>query len=147
MPGGAPQEPPGALHRYYSAGNNTHWVTPTPVAGDYAFEQTLGFLHTTAGAGRVAIFGCRSRRAPTTSSRAASRLRGHDACSGTYGWMDSARVDGLSVAVYRCLRPGVGHFASLDAGCEGYTSEGAARLHARPPARARALLRLAARTG
>jgi hypothetical protein len=136
MPGGAPQSPAGALHRYYSSSTNTHWVTPTPVAGDFAFEQTLGYLHTTAGAGRVAIFGCRSGAADYFLSR-------DGACEGTtvlgtYGWMDDARVDGLSVAVYRCVQPGIGHFASLDAGCEGNTSEG--RLgytRARQPALAR----------
>ena len=136
MPGGAPQSPPGALHRYYSAANNTHWVTPTPVAGDYAYEQTLGFLHTTPAPGRVAIFGCRSGSVDYFLS-AASNCEGTTVL-GTYGWMDSARVDALSVAVYRCVRPGIGHFASLDANCEGQTSEG--RLgytRARQPALAR----------
>jgi hypothetical protein len=122
MPGGAPQSPPGALHRYYSSANNTHWVTPTPVAGGYAFEQTLGFLHTTPAAGRVALFGCRSGSVDYF-------LSGDPGCErttglGTYGWLDAARVDDRSVALYRCLRPGIGHFASTDAGCEGQTSEG-----------------------
>ena len=42
MPGGAPQAPAGALHRYYSGSTNTHWVTPTPVSGDFATETTCG---------------------------------------------------------------------------------------------------------
>src|SRR5215217_5410570 len=122
MPGGATQSPAGALHRYYSASNTTHWVTPTPVAGDYAYEQTLGYLHTAPGPGRVAIFGCRSGGADYFLS-AASNCEG-TTILGSYGWMDTARVDALSVAVYRCLRPGIAHFASLDANCEGQTSEG-----------------------
>ena len=106
MPGGAPQSPPGALHRYYSAQNNTHWVTPTPVAGDYAYEQTLGFLHTTGGNGRTAIFGCRS--GPADYFLSVDPACEGTTALGTYGWMDPARGDELSVAVYRCVRPGVG---------------------------------------
>jgi hypothetical protein len=121
MPGGAPQEPPGALHRYYNANTNTHWVTPTPVAGDFQYEFTLGFLHTTPGAGRSPIYGCRSGSADYFLS--------HDpGCEGTarlgvYGWVDDARTSG-SAALYRCVVPGIGHFASQDAGCEGQVSEG-----------------------
>src|SRR5687767_7958152 len=60
LPGGAPQAPPGALHRYWSPSTGTHWVTPTPVSGDYSYEFSLGFLQTTGGPGRTAIYGCRA---------------------------------------------------------------------------------------
>jgi len=60
MPGGAPQSAPGALHRYWSPSAGGHWVTPTPVSGDYGVEFSLGFLHTTDGAGRAAVYGCRA---------------------------------------------------------------------------------------
>ena len=136
MPGGAPQAPAGALHRYYSSSTNTHWVTPTPVGGDFAYERTLGFLLTTAGPGRTAIYGCRSGGADYFLSTDAG-------CEGTtplgvYGWAESARPSVPSVPLYRCVRPGIGHFATDDAGCEGFTNEGRlGYLRARTPALAR----------
>ena len=43
-----------------------------------------------------------------------------------------------SVPLYRCVRPGIGHFATDDAGCEGQTNEGRlGYLRARQPALAR----------
>ena len=43
-----------------------------------------------------------------------------------------------SVPLYRCVRPGIGHFATDDAGCEGHTNEGRlGYLRARTPALAR----------
>jgi hypothetical protein len=121
MPGGAPQAAPGALHRYFSPSVGRHWVTPTPVSGDYGLEFSLGYLHTTAGAGRVAVYGCRAG--------ASDYFLSHDAgCEGQtalgrYGWLDRARSDG-SVPLYRCWWPAAGsHFASTDAACEGQTTE------------------------
>ena len=122
MPGGAPQAPPGALHRYYSSSTNTHWVTPTPVAGDFAYEFSLGFLLTTPGPGRAPIYGCRSGGADYFLSKAAN-CEGQ-AQLGVYGWIEEARPDAPSAALFRCLRPGIGHFASQDGNCEGQTSEG-----------------------
>ncbi len=136
MPGGAPQAPAGALHRYYSSSANTHWVTPTPVAGDFAYERTLGFLLTTPAPGRTPIHGCRSGTADYFLSRDA-------ACEGTtplgvYGWVEDQRPGVPSVPLYRCVRPGIGHFATDDAGCEGQTNEGRlGYLRARTPALAR----------
>src|SRR5918995_830464 len=103
MPGGAPQAPAGALHRYYSASANTHWVTPTPVSGDFAYERTLGFLLTRPGPGRIAIYGCRSGSADYFLSRDAG-------CEGTahlgvYGWAEEQRPSAPSVPLYRCVRP------------------------------------------
>jgi hypothetical protein len=121
MPGGAPQQPPGALVRYYNSSTNTHWVTPTPVTDGFAYEQSLGFLSTTAGAGRSPLYGCRAGAADYYLSHAAN-CEGYTTL-GVYGWIDDARAPGTT-ALYRCVQPGIGHFASLDAGCEGQVSEG-----------------------
>ena len=122
MPGGAPQAPPGALHRYYSSSTTTHWVTTKPVSGDYAYEFSLGFLLTTPGPGRTAIYGCRSGAADQFLSK-------DPGCEGqvplgVQGWIEEARPDAPSAGLYRCLRPGIAHFASNDANCEGFPSEG-----------------------
>ena len=122
MPGGAPQAPPGALHRYYSPSTGTHWVTPTPVSGDYAYELSLGFLLTMPGPGRTAIYGCRAGGADQYLS-VDPGCEGYTSL-GTYGWVEDQRTSAPSAALYRCLRPGIAHFASFDAGCEGHTSEG-----------------------
>jgi hypothetical protein len=122
MPGGAPHEPPGALTRYYNAATNTHWVTPTPVTAGFAYELPLGFLSTTAGAGRSPLYGCRAGSADHYLSHDAG-CEGYTSL-GVYGWIDDARTSAGSLALYRCVQPGIGHFASLDAGCEGYPSEG-----------------------
>jgi len=100
----------------------THWVTPTPVTGDYAYELSLGFLLTSAGPGRTAIFGCRAGSADQYLSKDPG-CEGYTRL-GTYGWVDDERPSAPSAALYRCLRPGVAHFASFEAGCEGYRSEG-----------------------
>lgn len=122
MPGGAPQAPAGALHRYYSSSTGTHWVTPTPVSGDFAYEFSLGYLYTTPATGRDAIYGCRAGAADYFLSRA-SNCEGQ-AVLGVYGWAARERPAEASVPLYRCLQPGIGHFASNDAGCEGQTQEG-----------------------
>jgi hypothetical protein len=121
MPGGAPQAPPGALQRYWSPSAGTHWVTPTPVAGDYAFEFSLGFLHTTPGAGRVAVYGCRSGGSDYFLSHDAG-CEGRTAL-GRYGWLDQTRTEG-SVPLYRCwINASGSHMVSTDAACEGQTTE------------------------
>jgi hypothetical protein len=122
MPGGAPQAPPGALHRYWSSSTGTHWVTPTPVTGDYAYELSLGFLLTRPAPGRSAIYGCRAGGADQYLSKDPG-CEGYTRL-GTYGWIEDERPSAPSAPLYRCLRPGIAHFASGDAGCEGHTSEG-----------------------
>ncbi|HET8951215.1 MAG TPA: carboxypeptidase-like regulatory domain-containing protein [Solirubrobacteraceae bacterium] len=123
MPGGAPQAPPGALHRYYSGSIGTHWVTTKPVGGDYAYEFSLGFLLTTPGPGRTAIYGCRAGAADQFLSKDPN-CEGQQRL-GVQGWIEEARPsDAPSAGLYRCLRPGIAHFASNDAACEGFPSEG-----------------------
>ena len=94
----------GALHRYYSASTNTHWVTPTPVTGDFAYEQTLGFLRPRPEPG-----GRRStaaaRAAPTTSSRSTPAARARPARRLRLGRVRAA-VDEPSVPLYRCRAAG-----------------------------------------
>ena len=122
MPGGAPQSPPGALHRYFSDSAGTHWVTTRPVGGDYRYELSLGYLQTTAGADRSALYDCLSGANDHFLSKdpgCEGRTR-----TGLVGWIEEGRPAAPSAALYRCLRPGAGHFASGDAGCEGQTVEG-----------------------
>src|SRR3954454_17658377 len=123
MPGGAPQAPAGALHRYVSSSTGTHWVTPTPVTGDFSYEFSLGYLYTTPAGGRDAIYGCRAGAADYFLSRA-SNCEGQ-AVLGVYGWASRERPAEPSLPLYRCWWPsGASHFASNDAGCEGQTPEG-----------------------
>ena len=138
MPGGAPQAPAGALHRYYSPSTDTHWVTPTPVGGDFAYELSLGYLLTHPGPGRTRDLRLPHRRRRLLPLRDAG-LRGHDAARHLRLGEDRARAR-PSVPLYRCVRPGIGHFASNDAGCEGQTSEGRLGYCAPAPRRARPLL-------
>jgi hypothetical protein len=123
MPGGAPQAPAGALHRYFSSSTGTHWVTPTPVTGDFSYELSLGFLYTSPGPGRAPIYGCLHGSTDYFLSRA-SNCEGQ-AVLGTYGWAAQERPAEAAVPLYRCWWASSGsHFASNDAGCEGQTSEG-----------------------
>ena len=80
MPGGAPQAPPGALHRYYS-GSTEHALGHADAGRRrLRYEFSLGFLLTTAGPGRAAIYGCRAgARRPLPLRRRG--LRGPDARS------------------------------------------------------------------
>lgn len=122
MPGGAPQAPAGALHRYFSASTGTHWVTPTPVSGDFSEEFSLGYLYTTPSASRNAVFGCLHGSTDYFLSLDAA-CEGQQVL-GTYGWAEKEHPAEPSVPVYRCYWPSGGsHFASGDAGCEGQTTE------------------------
>ena len=56
--GGAPQLDPGALNRFYAGDRDRHQVTTGSVAAGYGYEQTLGFLLPSGGAGRQAIYSC-----------------------------------------------------------------------------------------
>src|SRR3954449_9779943 len=103
MPGGAPQAPAGALHRYVSSTTGTHWVTPTPVTGDFSYEFSLGYLYTTPTSGRDAIYGCRAGAADYFLSRA-SNCEGQ-AVLGVYGWASRERPAEPSVPLYRCWWP------------------------------------------
>ena len=86
MPGGAPQEPPGALHRYYNSSTNTHWVTPTPGGGRL---RVRAVARLPAHHGRRRAVGdvrLPLAAAPTTSSPTTPGCEGTTAL-GVYGWI------------------------------------------------------------
>ena len=138
MPGGAPQAPPGALHRYYSAldrhalGHARRRSPATTPSSSRSASCTPP-----PGPGRTAIYGCRAGAADYFLSPDAG-LRGQTPL-GIYGWVDNdARGRPLGAAV---PLPATGHRRTSprnDAGCEGQTTEGRlGYMRARQPALAR----------
>jgi hypothetical protein len=112
-----------ALYQYVNPADGSLWATPgAPLAG-YRYERTLGFLVRSGGPNLRAINGCRSGAAdyflsldPGCETRTGL---------GRYGFaFTSPPANEPTVALYRCSRPGRGHFASLDANCEGVLQEG-----------------------
>jgi hypothetical protein len=97
MPGGAPQAPAGALHRYTSPSTGTHWVTPGPVTGDFSYEFTLGYLYMTPASGLDAIYGCRAGSADYFLSHDAA-CEGQ-AVLGLYGGLTRAPAAAVGAAV------------------------------------------------
>jgi hypothetical protein len=112
-----------ALYQYVNPANGSLWATPGAPAAGYRYERTLGFLVRSGGANLRAINGCRAGAADyflSFDSGCESRT-----VLGRYGFaFTSPPANEPTVGLYRCLRPGRGHFASLDANCEGVLSEG-----------------------
>lgn len=112
-----------ALYQYVNPADGGLWATPGPPAAGYRYERTLGFLVRSGGPNLRAINGCRSGAAdyflsldPGCETRTAL---------GRYGFaFTGPPANEPTVALYRCSRPGRGHFASLDANCEGLLQEG-----------------------
>jgi hypothetical protein len=112
-----------ALYQYVNPANGSLWATPgAPLAG-YRYERTLGFLVRSGGPNLRAINGCRSGAADYFLSLDPGCET--QAGLGRYGFAFVSPPAGEpTVALYRCSRPGRGHFASLDANCEGVLQEG-----------------------
>ena len=97
-------------------------MTTGSVAAGYAYEQTLGFLLPSGGAGRHAIYSCLTGAedhflSPDPNCEGRVLL-------GRLGFAYASPPEGIATAaVWRCNRPGVAHFASLDAACEGRVTE------------------------
>ena len=96
-------------------------MTTGSVGAGYAYEQTLGYLLPSGGAGRLAIFAC--------VAAGENHFLSHDGnCEGQtplgrLGFAYAAPPAGVpTAAVWRCRRTG-DHFASLDPACEGQTTE------------------------
>jgi len=108
-----------ALLRY--AGER-HVVTAGPVADGLRYGGGLGFLLPTGGDGKHAIHGCvaGADRFLSLDPGCEGRTR-----LGVEGYAyDAPPVAEESQPVHRCLQPGVDHFASLNADCEGTRPEG-----------------------
>jgi hypothetical protein len=111
------------LVRSYSAGANVHWVSAAPIPPSYTYEATLGYLLESPGAGRTALYSCRSGAADQFLSLDRG-CEGHEPL-GREGWLYATPpVVEETVPLYRCVRPGIGHFASHDPACEGQQPEG-----------------------
>lgn len=118
----ASDDPQMSLNRY--SNGTTHvvtsgWIDP---AGNFHLEQTLGRLYAGPQNGATtALYSCKG----PFNDQFVSLDPG---CEGKYvvgvnGYFYSAPVSGLNLSpIYRCLYSG-GHFASKDAGCEGYATE------------------------
>jgi hypothetical protein len=112
-----------ALYQYVNPANGSLWATPGAPGAGYRYERALGFLVRSGGPNLRAIDGCRAGAAdfflsldPGCEARTAL---------GRYGFaFTSPPANEPTVALYRCLRSGRGHFASLDANCEGVLQEG-----------------------
>jgi hypothetical protein len=109
--------PPGALNR--SASPSDHWVSSGRAPGGYGFESTLGFMATTPGSGRHAIYSCLAGGDQFLSVDASCEGQRIDRFA---GWLYDSPGDVPinPTPIYRCTIPAGGdHFASIDAGCEG----------------------------
>lgn len=110
-----------ALVRYENADTGTSWVTAGTVGAGFRFVRTLGFPQRIGGPDLTPVFGC--------TVGPDHFLSPDGGCEGQTGLgregflYGSPPGDQETIALYRCLGAGRGHFASEDPQCEGARTE------------------------